>query len=53
MKKPVLKMKADVEIRKILKKIATGRADGGRPLGGEDARQMARVVLTKYGIKWP
>jgi hypothetical protein len=32
--------------------IARGRADCGRPMSGEDARQLARRALTHRGISW-
>jgi phage-related minor tail protein len=35
-----------------LAKIAQGRTDNGRPLGGEDARQIARQVLISRGYDW-
>jgi hypothetical protein len=37
----------------VLGQIARGRADGGRPLAGEDARQMAREALIACGYGWP
>ncbi|HEY6030477.1 MAG TPA: hypothetical protein VIU44_07940 [Gaiellaceae bacterium] len=36
----------------ILAKIARGRDDCGRPLGGEVSRQMARDVLVESGLDW-
>jgi hypothetical protein len=35
-----------------LRAIARGRADCGRPIGGEEARQLARTALTDHGIGW-
>ena len=35
-----------------LKAIARGRRDNGRPIGGERAREIAREVLTEYGLGW-
>lgn len=35
-----------------LSQIAAGRPDGGRPLSGEAARQIARTVLTDLGMDW-
>lgn len=32
--------------------IANGRLDGGRPLSGEDARQIARQALIAEGKSW-
>ena len=32
--------------------IARGRIDGGRPIGSEDARQIARRTLTDAGKGW-
>lgn len=40
------------EMAVALSKIALGRTDCGRPLGGEDARQMARGVLIALGLDW-
>lgn len=37
----------------VLQEIARGRCDNGRPLAAEIARQMARHVLSTYGIEWP
>jgi hypothetical protein len=37
----------------VLGKIARGREDCGRPLGGETARQMARDVMIECGVRWP
>jgi len=35
-----------------LQLIARGRLNGGRPLAGEDARQLAREALTESGVRW-
>ena len=35
-----------------LRRIARGRKDCGRPLGGEQARQIARAALVKIGEGW-
>lgn len=35
-----------------LQKIAHGREDCGRPLAGEDARHIARALLTDLQINW-
>lgn len=35
-----------------LRKIARGRTDCGRPLGGETARKLARDVLFDTQINW-
>lgn len=35
-----------------LVEIARGRRDNGRPLGGEDARQIARKALVAMEIDW-
>jgi len=35
-----------------LSRIAVGRTDCGRPLGGETARQIARIALIESGLKW-
>jgi len=32
--------------------IARGHPDGGRPLGGAKAEDIARVALVKAGIPW-
>jgi hypothetical protein len=40
------------DTRQVLKEIALGRKDCGRPLAAEVARQKAREVLTKHGIGW-
>jgi hypothetical protein len=32
--------------------IARGRTDNGRPMGGEDARQLARRALNEGSISW-
>lgn len=35
-----------------ISKIAKGRLDNGRPLGGEAARQIARDALIECGMDW-
>lgn len=35
-----------------ISKIAKGRVDNGRPLSGEDARQIARSALIELGLDW-
>lgn len=35
-----------------LARIARGRIDGGKPLAGEAARQLARETLTDLGRGW-
>ena len=45
--------KASVRFAEVLRKIARGREDCGRPLAGETARQMAREVLDEQGFGWP
>lgn len=35
-----------------LSKIARGRADNGRPIAAEMARQFARDTLTELGLDW-
>ena len=39
-------------LRDMLKRIARGRQDNGRPLGGETARQMARDMLSAVKVAW-
>ena len=36
----------------MLKQIARGRPDNGRPFGGEKARQLAREALVAADIDW-
>lgn len=36
----------------VVQKIAVGRHDNGRPLGGEASRQLARRTLTELGESW-
>jgi hypothetical protein len=33
--------------------IARGRADCGRPLAAETARQLARAAMIECGLQWP
>jgi hypothetical protein len=35
-----------------LRKIARGREDGGRPLAGDAARELAREVLNKHHVSF-
>jgi len=35
-----------------LSQIARGRADCGRPIAAEDARQLARGALIELGLDW-
>lgn len=41
-----------IDYEKILKGIARGRPDNGRPLSANMAQDMARRILTKYTVSW-
>lgn len=42
-----------VKMGEALGQIARGRPDNGGPIAAEDARQIARNVLTELGLSWP
>ena len=49
---PAEAMESDRPLVDALATIARGRVDCGRPLAGEDARQIARRALIKVGHSW-
>ena len=44
--------KTAVHFQKALAKIARGRQDNGRPLGGETAREIARKAMVDMNRSW-